>query len=373
MSLERRLLEWQQAGLIDAAAAQAIRVHEAGARRPVALWAVMALGLLALALGIMLIVAANWDLIASWLKLAVHWFATAGAAGAAWWFHRSGRSWAAETSLFVLGVLVLAGLGLHAQVYQLVQPIWQPLFLSSLLTAPALLVLGGTRLTSIGLGLMLGWLAVSIGAETSGDTPVRDGLALALPSVLVLASCLPVGTGADFRHGLREVGLGLLLLGASLAHFAWAVPIDWASAGAMAGRLPIPLLSTGLAVLIARRRAPAIAPVLTAILVTTAAAVVLASALPHADSWAARLTGAVVYGIMWAAIGKAALDAGWRLLFNLAVGAIAARLFIVYFELFGSLATTGTGLIAAGLLIIALALAWRRLVHLRPTGRAASS
>jgi hypothetical protein len=44
------------------------------------------------------------------------------------------------------------------------------------------------------------------------------------------------------------------------------------------------------------------------------------------------------------------------------VAAVAVRLFIVYFELFGSLATTGLGLIVAGALLIGLTLLWRRVM-----------
>lgn len=50
---------------------------------------------------------------------------------------------------------------------------------------------------------------------------------------------------------------------------------------------------------------------------------------------------------MWGVAARAAGEDGWRLLFGTAVAAIAIRLFIIYFELFGSLASTGLGLVAA--------------------------
>ena len=72
---------------------------------------------------------------------------------------------------------------------------------------------------------------------------------------------------------------------------------------------------------------------------------------------------------MWGLVAHAASESGWRALFGVAIAAIAIRIFIVYFELFGTLATTGAGLIAGGLLLIALALGWRRVFRLAETAR----
>jgi len=52
---------WQAAGLIDVETAARIVAWEATHRRPVFLWAVSGMGILALSLGIMAIVGANWE------------------------------------------------------------------------------------------------------------------------------------------------------------------------------------------------------------------------------------------------------------------------------------------------------------------------
>ncbi|MFN9378093.1 MAG: DUF2157 domain-containing protein, partial [Novosphingobium sp.] len=58
---ERKLRVWQQAGLIDAETAQAIRVWEAENGRPLVLWAVIGIAVLSIALGLISVVAANWE------------------------------------------------------------------------------------------------------------------------------------------------------------------------------------------------------------------------------------------------------------------------------------------------------------------------
>src|SRR3546814_8561663 len=102
MDLERGLQAWLASGLIDAATADAIRDHEGAARTPWGRWAVIALGLLAVALGIALVIASNWQAIPGGLKLGVHLLLTVIAAAVAWRADRLGQLWTAEGVLFLL-------------------------------------------------------------------------------------------------------------------------------------------------------------------------------------------------------------------------------------------------------------------------------
>lgn len=109
------------------------------------------------------------------------------------------------------------------------------------------------------------------------------------------------------------------------------------------------------------RRDAAVPPALRGpLLLGPALAVLLANCAPHPDVWWARLIGVFIYFAMWAWIARAAALAGWNRLFGLAVAALAVRLFIIYIELFGTLASTGGGLVAGGLLLLALAWGWQR-------------
>lgn len=127
MRLATKLDEWQAAGLIDGEVAAAIRSHEDASHRPVALFAVAGLGLLAFALGVLSLVAANWDELSPPLKLSAHIALTATAAVAAAIFARRDRVWAGEGALFLLAALTLAGIALQSQVYQLTGALWQAL------------------------------------------------------------------------------------------------------------------------------------------------------------------------------------------------------------------------------------------------------
>jgi hypothetical protein len=131
----------------------------------------------------------------------------------------------------------------------------------------------------------------------------------------------------------------------------------------MAMRLPLALVVVLLIVVLAPRIGPNAARVVRVSVIASATATVLAAAIPHPDVLAPRLFGAFAFFAMWGAIAKAAHDAGWRVLFGVAIGMVALRLFIVYIELFGGLALTGIGLIVGGLLLIGLTLVWAKLMR----------
>jgi hypothetical protein len=363
-SLDRSLERWQAAGLIDADTARAIGAYEASHARPLAQWAIAGLGLLALALGIALEIAANWDLISAPVKLGGHLFLTALAAFAVWQGQTRNRPWQTEGALFLLCALVLAGIALQGQVYQLSAPMWQALAFWALLCVPAQLLAGSTRLTGVGLGLMLGWLAGSLISNDLGlPPPLKSGSALAMPFLILLGSLVARG-GQAFAASLRDIAIAYLLGLASLAHFAWATSITGHEVQEAFKALPIPLIAATLCVIMLVRAGEA--RVLLTVVLATFAATALAAFTPHGEGWQWRLFGALVYTGMWGTIGQAALAKGWRQLFGLSIGMIALRLFIIYFELFGSLATTGLGLILSGALVLALLAGWRQIMRLVP-------
>ena len=367
MSLNRKLAAWEAAGLISEAAATEIRAFEARERRPVALWAIVGLGLLALALGILLMVSANWDRIPDALKLGTHIALAAAAAGTVWWAIAQSRPWLAEAALFMLGALVLAGIALQSQVYQLVGPLWQPLLLWLALMTPAMLLVGQTRLTGHAWALLAiaGPLALAIeNADGKGIWLWAHGAAMATPAVLVILSFLP-RIAAAFATAVRETAIIVLLAAASIAHFGWASEVTPAEAGEMAVRFVLPVLAAVAATLLSRRRAPAYMALWPPLLVAPVLAAALALAVPHPDVWVSRFVGVLLFAAVWGWIAREAARAGWNALFAVAVAAIAIRIFVIYIELFGSLAATGGGLIAGGALLIALALVWRRLVSRR--------
>ena len=102
MIAEHFTRRWQQAGLIDADLAQRILAWESTHRRPVFLWAIAGMGALAVGLGVMAIVGANWEDIPAWAKLAVDLALNVLCAAAVFIFWQRGQVWPREIAALLL-------------------------------------------------------------------------------------------------------------------------------------------------------------------------------------------------------------------------------------------------------------------------------
>jgi uncharacterized membrane protein len=369
MSLDSRLEAWVEADLLDAATAERIRAHEARRERPVVRIAMLGLGCLALLLGIVLLISANWDRIAPAVKLSLHMALLAGMAAAHWWAATRGRTQVAEAALFLFAGLVLAGIALQAQVYQLTGPLWHALLTWLLIAGPALLLAGRTRLTGLQFAALalIGPAVMAVDTVDSGGLwRLAQGAAMAVPALLLALSFLPRPHAPGFRLALREAVMVTMLAGASIAHFAWASNITPAQAADNAVRLLPVAAAAALAFWLGLRRGSEFPrPLLLPLLVAPPLAFALALAIPHPDSMASRLIGILAFMGLWGAVARGAATAGWTGMFAVAIAAIALRIFIIYLELFGSLAATGGGLVVGGLLLVALSWVWHRFVTRR--------
>jgi uncharacterized membrane protein len=363
----RKIAIWHDAGLIDAATRDQLLAYEESHARPLALWAVFGIGALAIGLGLVSVVAANWEDIPGQLRLAVHLALIAGALAAL--FLREQRiaatsPWAVEALLFVTAALGLTFFGHLGQVYQTSSPLWKPLAVWLALFAPLLLLMGRSwpsALAVLGGSVWCAWEYVW--ASTSYTTESRaPGMGLLLWFAFVTA--LPVlfapcaawlrGRNArpDFWRRLEQLALAYAVAGAAFATVV-ASAGDFGSRG-LTQEFASMLVScgvaviAGIAVMLAR---PGISGRM------AGAIIVGAGLVPPLAYIANDLTApaAALFMALWVGIAAAALVAGWRGVFQLSVAVIALRLIILSFELASDLLLSGFGLILSGFMILGVA------------------
>ncbi|TAD77524.1 MAG: DUF2157 domain-containing protein [Sphingomonadales bacterium] len=362
----RKIAQWHDAGLIDAATRDRLLAWEADHARPLLLWAVWGIGALAIGLGLVSVIAANWEDIPGQLRLAVHLVLIAALLAVLLW--REARlaeasPWAIEALVFVTAALGLTFFGHLGQVYQTASPLWQPLGLWLALFAPLLLLLGRSWPSAAALMGGAVWCAWDYATAMTGYGAARDpgvwwqlwlGMAVTLPTALAL----PAGwlrarsQRSDFWRRLEQLALAYAVV---LASFACAV----ASAGGFDAESVLAggaaalasggvAMLTGLALVAAR---PGVSG-------RMAGAIIAGAGLVLMIVWVAddlTVPAALLSMALWAGIAAAALMAQWRGVFQLAVGVIALRLIILSFELAGDLLTSGFGLILSGLMILGVA------------------
>lgn len=364
--LDRRIEDWRAAGIVDDATAARIRAFEVG-RPGLRLSAVLAiLGAFAIALGLAALVAANWQELPVWLKLGGHGVLNAGLGLAAWiWLerdrHGGGTRLRTEAALLLLSVSTLAFVAHVGQSFQLQGGLTGLLGAWLLLTLPFTLaaVRSAFHMALWSLGLLV--FGVSLTADQADRLAAADRLATAL--VLAVAALhaarglrLP-GRWAGLP-GPLALGVGLVLVCAGTVFWRLSpdglvlTPAD-ALTGAVVGALALPLAHR------AGRRGdgPGTPPLLPVMLALAPAWGLLPHLLPHGPWPAAEALAFCLTGL---AVAKLALDGRQLWLFNLAVAAVALRLFLVFLEAAGGLTATGLGLIAGGVLLLGLGWAAQR-------------
>jgi uncharacterized membrane protein len=363
----RKIAQWHDAGLIDAATRDRLLTHEAAHARPLVLWAVWGIGALAIGLGFVSVVAANWEEIPGLVRLGVHLALIAGLLAALFW--REDRlaersPWAAEALVFAIAALGLTFFGHLGQVYQTSSPLWQPLALWLALFAPLLLLTGRgwpTALAVLGGAVWCAWEYQSypsgfFGVDQDPDIAeiIWNAAVLSLPVLFATlgASMRARSIRTDFWRRIEQAALAYAVGGASLAcalastgEFGRnANTVDWIALGVLCA---VAVLA-GIGVVLARR----------GISGRMAGAIIIGSGLAMLASYFVddlTVPAALLFMALWAGIAAAALVATWRGVFQLAVAVIALRLIILSFELAGDLLTSGFGLILSGVMILGVA------------------
>ncbi len=363
---ERKLLAWQTAGLIDDAAVARIRDYERSHSRPLALWSLIGIGALAIGLGLISVVAANWDDIPGLVRLSVHMLLMVSLA-AYMGFKSSAKAndYFHDARIFILGALGLTFLGHLGQVYQTSSPLWQPLALWMLLFTPLMLGLGR------GWPVALMWMVALIGTTMahigfSLDLTPRNTLSIPYQALIITPPII-AAVGAtylreqslrpDFCRRLVILSLTVIIGGVSIAtiartsafsHFSQANQ-GTASVALMQALL---LMVGAFAVYRIRRHTSGI---MAAQLLALSGLILIAIAV-MGDS---DVGAAILFILLWTGIAASALMAGLRWLFQVAVAIIALRLIILSFELANDLLGSGIGLILVG--IFTLGIAWAAL------------
>lgn len=372
MSIERKLARWREVGLIDDATSARIAAFEDGQRKPIGLYALAVLGGGTVALGVVSIVAANWDAIPAGIKLGIDLLIGALLAAATYWAVERGKALATEVLVTVFYGFTLASLALVGQIYQLDTPTYQALLVWSLATLP-LVLLGHSRYlaallatglaTTHGLSLEALFEHVERSAVMSEATErnLIGAAAFASPLLYIPLARVPwlVQRRPEYSRTLTALAWTAVLLGGFGLQFVWYEAIDGGQTLSWSLALNFVLAAALVAAL------PRLYPDLPAPARRTVAALlgfgwitlVLGTSFARGS---ADFLGAILQVAWLALFAWCALQLGRLRLFNAITAAIAVRVLVIYFEVFGSLLDTGVGLITGGALTLAIAWFWRR-------------
>lgn len=119
MNLAKKIKTWQKKGLISMQQGRAIIAYEKRYAKPYLFYGLMAVAMFCIGLGIISVIAANWAAIPPFVKLTADFMLLMAAGGAAWKFYGRGKGVMFEVFSLTFAILILASIGLIAQIYQL--------------------------------------------------------------------------------------------------------------------------------------------------------------------------------------------------------------------------------------------------------------
>ncbi|HXC52438.1 MAG TPA: DUF2157 domain-containing protein [Candidatus Limnocylindrales bacterium] len=369
MNIDKKLTQWRAAGHIDETTAARIAAFEQSGQRPILLYALGGLGALTLGIGIISVVASNWQAIPRTTKLGMD--LALGLALALALFRSATRVqlWLTDVLAGIYYAFVLGSIALIGQVYQLGSPQYQGLVTWSLTTIPFMLLVRGRLLGAVWLAGLAVTQAFCFAALFdwlddfwSQATTLNLAISLTFASLLGYIVIARARSFVRARPHVSEVWTRMswtaVVASALAISFAFYDEIDndklsWAVA--VCG-----VLAAGMVALLPRLY-PEVAPrARTGMALLLASVWLLLATATTFDRAALPVLGAIVQVAVLGIAAWTVLALGSVRSFNTLTALIALRVLVMYFEVFGSMLDTGLGMISGGLLTLLLAWLWKR-------------
>lgn len=362
MNLSKKITQWQNAGLISAEQGRKINVWEQQNNKPYLFYGLIALSLFCIGLGIISVIAANWDTIPAVIKLGFALLLLSGCACLTYMAYLKQKQAWFDGSIFLFALSVLGVIGLTAQVYQLQPDGYTAYLLWSILIFPLLFFVKSALLPLIWIPVMWGsfWSYI-IDHEIAAKTLeiITNSWDYAIP-ILWLALWIIFYQLLDKYVGKYAAGIKKALvfwLAFYIVVTIFMIDRDYGTAllnhnhhglqHADNGiRISFIVLSACLCALSFRLGGKKfIWPFLLAVMIA-------GSLLP---------LGFVISLTALAGAGFYAYKTNRPRLLNFILVLAGIRIFIIYIDIFGSLMQTGLGLILSGFILLGLIFGWLKL------------
>lgn len=365
MNLSAKLSDWQKNNLISAQQKTAILDYENRVKRPLLFYSLLFLSSFCIGIGLIAIIAANWEIIPKYVKLLADFAALSAIAWGIWQTRRNNKSLLSEGLIICFALLILGSIGLIAQIYQLPSHDLSALLFWSLLTFPLLILSNKPLLPALWLLAFfcslydklynLGWFERLMDFLFRRDSNLGVWLALfvmlAAYRLLKLVSKPAIQTAwrswLIFAFAFCAVTMDIFNYDFYYNYHNELKGYGWSVWG-------IALLSFAGFWWLNRRNG--LWPALYSLAVM-GIYVLATDFCPPSEKAASAL---MVIALLSIVAVYAYRNHSPRLL-NFATVLIALRFFGIYLEIFGSLLTTGVGLIASGLVFLGIAIGWQKM------------
>ena len=394
--LTAHLADWERKGLITPEQSGSILAYESARQTaPWVLYSFVMLGVTIVAVGVISLVAANWTDIPAWLKLTADFAILGGLAACLYRFSDGSKPAVFDAIAAFFIFFCLASIGLIAQIYHTGGQPYQALLLWCAVTLPVTLFAFKKFIPNIWTAAFLTAVIFYCFNDTHFSEPggiYRLAIFWSLPLSVFLAGALCRSAGPVSKlAGPFFFWTGMTCLGATLyfdivhstgfilensaqpARLFYGYGTEQADAAVPALYRIIDLLSVAaIAAIIFMKGLDKKTRIFLCLLAALFCIMMNIYGIIDYSAYHGRYSSpyASNYPLLLKLMGPAFCIAMLLLasflfsglnhlrLFNTCLNLIGLRFLIIYFQVFGSLATTGIGLIVSGLIIIGAVIAW---------------
>jgi len=384
MNLEKKTGAWVEQGIIQPEQAEQILEFERDAGKSrwtrIGLYGFLLLGGCVMAVGVISLIAANWEVIPAAVKLAVDFLMLAALGGGIYWAGIRGREIAFDLLCTIFILWCLATIGLISQVFHTGGQIHQALAFWLVITfplasmgkkmfLPALWTAGTLLLFNVWAFTEESWWAKNFlmdGSYIDSDNIFPLFMIVAAWTIGLASALSHVGALQRFARNLMFWGVAAIVAALVAGDVFWQAKEEVDGFALYPAYLLLPLTLFAVA---ARPDMGRLEKFLLSVLLGLSLLAFIPSTIfaytfqrgpVYSNDVLFQLTGAcfsITGGLLLALYFIVRRNAP---LFHTMIIVIALRFLIIYFQVFEDLATTGAGLVAFGVVIMGLAAAWYR-------------
>jgi uncharacterized membrane protein len=353
----KKLTLWKDAGLISGAQLDSIRQYEEEhAPKNIAAYTVITLGAIVICLGIISLIASNWEDLGDSVKLLMDFTILGTLSYFIFRYKDTDKKWLLETLIVSYFILILASIGLISQVYNTGGKFYQAAILWCAITLPIVLHATGRATTHI-------WFVAAIFSITSflletvhsfKEEEILLSWTYSVLPALLLAISFPMRSSKV--ESLQVFGATSLfwsvfgfLTGSIFFSFLGVLKMDTASSarGLLQSLLFISLILSGISVYFSYSQNKKLS-----ILLVLGLGIYLFMFCSHVFGFSSETLDVLFFIAIWFIAGFLFHLLESKRLFEFAIVSIGLRFLVAYFQLFASLLFNAFGLIISGVLII---------------------
>lgn len=353
----KKLTQWKDAGLISDAQLLSIQKYEEErAPKNLAAYTIITLGAIVICIGIISLIASNWEDLGDFAKLFLDFSILGGLSYFIYRFQDAEKKWILETLIVSYFILILASIGLISQIYNTGGEFYQAAFFWCVITLPIVLHSTGKVTTHI-------WFVAAIFSITSmllekvnsfKEEEILLTWTYSILPILFLTISFPLR--ASNKDSLQVFGRTSLfwsvfgfLSGSIFLSFMGlgGEPRILNSVEIVQGLLLITLLLSGISIYFSLLQNKKLS-----ILLAVGLGFYIFLFSSHIFSFSSQFLDAFLFIVIWFSAGFIFHLLESKRLFEFAIVSIGLRFLVAYFQLFTSLIFTAFGLIFSGVLII---------------------